>query len=98
MRVEEERRQGAFEARPEAAIDRKTRAGYFRRALKIEDSGVLGDFPMRAGLEIKFWRRTPAAHLNIFGRAMSNRDRSVRAIGNGQHEVGQLRVQFRDAF
>ena len=41
------------------------RACDFRRALKIEDPGALGDFPVRARLEIEFRRRAPAAHLDI---------------------------------
>src|SRR5258707_334107 len=74
VRVQKECSQGAFETRAETAINRKTRAGYFRRALKIEDPGVLGDFPMWTRREIKFWRSAPAAHLDIRRGIVSDRD------------------------
>ncbi len=97
VRVEKERGKGAFETRAEAAIDREPRAAHFRGALEIEDPGALGDFPMRARLEIKFWRSAPAAHFDVRRGGVSDGDGTVRAVGHGQHEVGELRVQFGDA-
>ena len=98
VRIEKKRSQGAFQARAEAAIDRKTRAGHFRGALEIENPGAFGDFPMRARLEIKFRRRAPAAHLDIRRSIVPHRHGTVRAVGHGQHEIRELRVQHRDAF
>ena len=78
MRIEEKIRQCPFHPRAEAAIQCESRAGDFRCALKIKDSGALGDFPVRPRREIKFRRRAPTPHFDICRGVMTHRHRTVR--------------------
>ena len=96
--IEKKACQRALHPRAEASIERKPRAGNFRGALEIEDSGAFRDFPMRPRREIKLRRRAPAAHFDVCRGVMSHRHRTVRHVGHRQHKVREFRVQDGDAF
>ena len=98
VNVEEEIRKGTFEPRSPAFINRETSSGHFGGGFQIQDSCALADFPVRLGLEVKFWRHAPAPDLFVLSGATANGNRSMRHVGNGQQQFALAGVECGNSF
>src|SRR4029077_16279058 len=87
-----------FESRTPVFVDRKTCAGDFRGGAKIQNSGALTHIPVRLRCEIKLWRRSPAADLDVFGTAMADGNGGVWHVRQREQKLALGGVELRDAF
>ncbi len=95
--LKEKRGQCPLHPCTKAAIDCEPRSSDLRGALEVQNSRSFRDFPMRPRRKIKFRRGTPSAHLDICAGVVAHRDGAVRAVGHGQHKIGEARIQLSGA-
>src|SRR5437660_6035779 len=92
--VEEEIREGAFEARSLAFVNGKARPRDFRGYREIEDSGSFADFPVGLWRKIEFRSRTPAADFYVVGCACTHGHGRMRNIGDSEEKFALRGVEF----
>src|SRR5690242_11618943 len=81
VNVEEEVRQGPFEARSPAFINGETSSSNFGGGFQIQDSRAFAHFPVWPGLEIEFWGRAPTTNLFVVSSAATNGNRRMGNVG-----------------
>src|SRR6202050_628507 len=96
VNVEEKIRESAFEARAQTFVDRESRARNLCGGLEIQNAGIFANFPVRARLEVKLRRSSPAPDFHIISGAFSHRHAGVRNIRDGEQKLFQAFVQLVD--
>src|ERR1700732_5331787 len=74
VHIEEEIREGTFETRTPTFVNGEASSDDFCSRGEIQNSSALTNFPVRLRGKIKFGRCAPAAHLDVFRRAVSHGD------------------------
>ncbi len=86
VHVQKEISQGTFEARTPALVNREASSGNFRSRGEIQNSRALTNLPVGLRRKIKSGRGSPAPHLDVFRRAVTDGDTEVWHIRNRQKE------------
>ena len=81
----------ARERRAPAPLEhREARAGDARAALEVDDAERGAEIPVRQRLEVEGARLAVAPHLDVVGRALADRHRLVRQVGQREQRLVPL--------
>src|ERR1700687_1545823 len=88
--VQEKIRQGTLKTRAPTLVHREASSGHFGSRREIQNPGALTNLPVGFRGKIELRRSPPSANLDVFLRAMADRDTRVRKIRNREKQ-GALR-------
>src|SRR5580698_3844381 len=98
MQVEHEICQRPLQLRAQIPIDGKARARQLHGPLKIENTKLLSELPMRLGGEIKLRRRSPSPDFHVIVGTVADWHARMWQIRNADENIAQPRVQVGRGF